>query len=647
MDADYYFVDRRLVHQSLLPWRNVHEPWHRALQITLSNTDALIFTILFTIYVIAGSRLWPVARHLILPADDSSISHDSTNPSQASAVDELYEIEQNQSIKILFGHRSKSSLHAVLKKNPQLRTGLGVAAILIYVVSFVLGLLLMWVLSGLGSNAIVRSAATTACAPFEAVGIDFRMAFTASANYFQSCWLQNSDSSLCNLSPSFFKPEIKIEPVDCPFAEPACLEGYQSWMLTYEMTTESTGLNIPSSGIKLQHQFSYAPIDLSYFIAEMHGLPHLYFHNPHSKVWNNNTSRLIPFFTRCLHSLNGPNRLSNGYSGGRATADACHSSLKMEAEIFPGYHLDNDDDGGMLMHHLLKVENGTVFILGVFHGLTDYESKEEIDDPLFLAERLKVDSYARLYMPDHEANAIAFKEQYRFCMEPNSENKVELCSPWQSNRWSPTKETDSLPGLDPTMAISKRFGDHGFPSDIMAALMSSNSTRWAYFSMFTQSSVEQLLRDHTELPLSKMFQNVRMAPRVDPHNQTENEVMAIFAMTYFKARFGMLQLVQKPMNGSNDCGAMLFSHPDYTNFNFIGVLVVTITFFIVILASCVFEYREVWRSPWFTSLRDTLQRQARSLSRTLFSRRQGSRASADISLESRSSPSQTSVSLNI
>jgi len=230
-----------------------------------------------------------------------------------------------------------------------------------------------------------------------------------------------------------------------------------------------------------------------------------------------------------------------------------------------------------------------------------------------LARRLKANLYAPLYMPDHEANAIALKEQYRFCMEPNSESPVELCSPWQSNRWSPTKETYSFPGLDPTMAISKRFGDHGFPSDIMAAFTSSNSTRWAYFTMFTQSSVEQFLRDNTELPLSKMFQNVRMAPRIDPHDQTKNEVMAIFAMTYFQARFAMLQLVQKPMNGSNDCGAMLFSHPDYTNFNFIGVFVVAVAYFSVILASFVFEYREGWRSTWFTSLRDTLQRTARRL----------------------------------
>ena len=158
------------------------------------------------------------------------------------------------------------------------------------------------------------------------------------------------------------------------------------------------------------------------------------------------------------------------------------------------------------------------------------------------------------------------------------------------------------------MAISKRFGDNGFPSDIMTAIMGSNSTRWAYFTLFTQSSVEKFPRDNTKLPLSKMFQNVRIAHRIDPHNQTEHEVMAIFAMGYFQARFGMLQLVQKPMNGSTNCGAMLFSHPDYTNFSFIGILVVVVTFSSVVLAGYLFERLEVRGKLWFGKLRDTLHR---------------------------------------
>ena len=104
----------------------------------------------------------------------------------------------------------------------------------------------------------------------------------------------------------------------------------------------------------LQHRLFYSAIDLSYFIAEKDGHPSLYFHDPHSDSWNNYTSRLIPFFTRRLQSLNGPNRLSSDYSGGIFDANACHSTLKMEAEIFPGYHLANDADTEKLMHSLLK-----------------------------------------------------------------------------------------------------------------------------------------------------------------------------------------------------------------------------------------------------------------------------------------------------
>jgi hypothetical protein len=86
-------------------------------------------------------------------------------------------------------------------------------------------------------------------------------------------------------------------------------------MLTYEMTTESIGLNLPSGGMK-QHRLLYSAIDLSYFIAENDGRPSLYFHDPHSYSWNNYTSQLIPFFTRGLQPLNGPNRLDRKYSGG-------------------------------------------------------------------------------------------------------------------------------------------------------------------------------------------------------------------------------------------------------------------------------------------------------------------------------------------
>ena len=160
---------------------------------------------------------------------------------------DLDELEQNQAIKLWLRYRTKSLLHRVLEQNPRLRAALGIAAVLNYLLSFVLGLLLLWLLTGLGTNAIVKSTSTTACAPFEAVGIDFMMAFTASSNYFQSCWLQNSESSLCKVSPSVFKPKIKAEAVECPFAEAACLPGYESRLLTYEMTTESIGLNSPAA----------------------------------------------------------------------------------------------------------------------------------------------------------------------------------------------------------------------------------------------------------------------------------------------------------------------------------------------------------------------------------------------------------------
>jgi hypothetical protein len=68
--------------------------------------------------------------------------------------------------------------------NPRLRAVLGVAAIRNYLLSFVIGLLLLWLLTGLGTNSIVKSTSTPACAPFEAVGINLRVAFTASSNYF-------------------------------------------------------------------------------------------------------------------------------------------------------------------------------------------------------------------------------------------------------------------------------------------------------------------------------------------------------------------------------------------------------------------------------------------------------------------------------
>jgi hypothetical protein len=390
-------------------------------------------------------------------------------------------------------------------------------------------------------------------------------------------------------------------------------------MLTYEVTTKSAGLNLPSKDIKLQHRVLYAPLDLSYFIAEENGNPKLYFHDPSSQFWNSNTSHLIPFFTRRLQTLNGPNRLSRNYSGGISNPEECFLSPKMETEMFPGYHLKNDADTRSIMHTLLKVENGTIFTLVIFHGLADYESTEPIVDPLFSSRRLKANLYAPMYMPDHEANAIGIKEQYRFCMDSTSGNPIELCSPWQSNRWSPTtadSEDDPYQRVqetDPTMSITKRFGDDGFPSDIMTALTGSNSTRWAHFTFLSLSSVEQFLRDSTQLPLSKMFQNLRISPRIDPYNQTDSEVKAIFAMTYFQLRFGMLQLVQEKMNGSTNCGAMLFSNPDYTNFNFIGMVVVLTTFSSVIFVGCIFDAREVWRQIWFTTIRDTLQREFQEL----------------------------------
>jgi hypothetical protein len=274
MDTSYYFLDGRLVYQSLLPWWNVHDPWPKALQITLGKTGSLLCGLFFAIFVtFTGSRLWSVTRHLILPGDSSSISHDPNNQIHEDAVDDLYQIQQNESIKLWIRHRKPKLLNMVLQENPRLRAVLGAAAVLNYLISLVLSLLLVWLLTGLGANAAVKSTSTTACAPFEAEGDEFRKAFTASANYFQSCWLQNNETSLCKVSPSFFKPGINIETVDCPFTKSACLPGYESRMLTYELTTESIGLNLRSSGIRLQYRLIYSALDLSYFIGEKMDIP--------------------------------------------------------------------------------------------------------------------------------------------------------------------------------------------------------------------------------------------------------------------------------------------------------------------------------------------------------------------------------------
>jgi hypothetical protein len=113
----------------------------------------------------------------MLPNGPQFISHDPADPLQkAVAEDELNELEQSQAIKQLFRVRGKSSIYKALKQNPRLRDCLGGAAAANLILSVLLGLWLLWLLTGLGTNDNVKLTSSTAYAPFAAVGIDFRMA---------------------------------------------------------------------------------------------------------------------------------------------------------------------------------------------------------------------------------------------------------------------------------------------------------------------------------------------------------------------------------------------------------------------------------------------------------------------------------------
>jgi hypothetical protein len=147
-------------------------------------------------------------------------------------------------------------------------------------------------------------------------------------------------------------------------------------------------------------------------------------------------------------------------------------------------------------------------------------------DPFFRSQRCEEAMDPMLYQPDYEATAIGLAEQYRFCIaDPSASDALGECSLWQSNRWSPSS-TRFIDGaaeeeqIDPSNSIRKRFDAQDFPRDLIIEFEANDALRRALYTAFTFSSVEESVRESTQLPLAKMFTTVQLSPVINPRNQT-------------------------------------------------------------------------------------------------------------------------------
>jgi hypothetical protein len=480
--------------------------------------------------------------------------------------------QQQATSKLLFalleslGVRQRKPGHSASRNDMKsISLWFGVVAIGNLIVFSALGVLIPWALNGGLEIPVVQSRTWAQCYHGDE-GSGEKEAYLAADKY-QKCWFNTSgilDSCGRQSGVIFDRPVMHVSRnASCPFADTSCYDGVQALQVEYvNVTLRDYGVNLDSR-ILHSHHLTCAPLRLTRFIMnDSDGRAWLRFVNKNASTWEDGSTSIL------RQQLSFPNGRA------RHPTDA-YSSFWRDGEPpdlrywgvggrYSQYH-EYVEQHPPLHPDLGRLDGDTFFV--VFNaGRSRY--KEPIDDPIYSARFRNI---GLEYWPDFEYTALACLEQHRICITGSPSTCTRYASLMEANprnfdRQPPRPFVDEVSAKE-LQAFQEVFyaatAFHYLSARGISALLSSQSQTWNTFTV-----------------------------PIDPLQQWTWDVMAWFESSFLLFRVYLQSMITGERRGAfiTDeelremlCGHVLFLDNNYTNINFLG-LMMTLTAITIISA---------------------------------------------------------------
>jgi hypothetical protein len=578
-------------------WERYDEPPYQSLKWTLENFSALLVVACLTsLIALAQSQCWPLLRYIIAQYTKSPRLPDDSRP------DPLLELSQGQAItsvipvlsgwtsmlfdriRGLFRAESRHARDIRVLDHPVTSPCFGIASILNISFFLVMGVAIPWWLTeGALGTPIVKSKITEECLKSNADShfVDKRNRETRADEIFHLC--RDKLNAGCDSAYHLSDPQItKTRSMTCPFTGNICLNNTASFEITHwNISAFEIGVNSRSK-LLMSRRLTCAPVSLDPFSWKWGDKSLIYV----PKIPPNRAITLEFNVSLTLSTWNGPNKFSNEDSGFRMAEEGGPHDLTVLPNFIPE---------PIELHESLQRDDGQSFLVVYRAGRRIFPKM--IHDPFYAAHRESFSSHPGIpdyhsFYPDHEATALGCVEQFQYCFPPSP------CTDW---------------GLrdEPFSAMFNYLGAQfpgGFNGDISPAFENWNDQfAWSLKEMLASfKSVLMTFGVHQYLiyriALHKMVPLAEWGVMLDDYRwfDVNREPWVVEVETWFMKAFlsGILSIQDGALYAILDfdpgfsseyirewksCGRILFHNGDFTNINWIGLWITTVSLILICL----------------------------------------------------------------
>jgi hypothetical protein len=610
-------------------WQNHYQSQWNQYVLTLEDNWAIIVTVVLGLLVsFVGNQGWVIVRHVTFslwkrgsqtygPAT-LELGRTSGGEPGAGAVDRLpdlvdldvnlpeyydpEDISQKDALLLCFGSRRKLQRHRRAieyhSMSPEKRCLLGLVAGIWILCWLVAGPAIVYLLTNNGEETpLVQSGWTPCCGRLgNRSQLDGTTEAKEAERLFLTCMGGKSPNGMPCSTPWVGEsaPQVLYWNTTCPFDNDTCLDTTPPVTLEHQITAESLGFNTPHK-VTLDHRLTCAPLALDGFLLNRYSGPgqqKLYsFLNPKVAL----TDEWIEYasqYALILNSLNGPNRLSQNYSGWNAR-NISSFPVDPNLQTFPVAPPHNLTAAQEILDPRLRHPNGTTFIMVFFPGQTVLRGAGPLKDPFFRASR-ELDLGTQMilppgsppsdpengigyWLPDHEANAIVCLEQYQLCAQ------VDQCSGWRGS-------------------LEAEFNAGGPLIRPMEGLPRDQSL--LFFNAFRFGSVFGYLGQNRHLLFATASQRANVLWWLAREGQWIQELWGLLDTAFLRARLTIVGSTLKRYDDScganftNDykqdprfCSSILFPAEKYTNMSALSLLLVLFAGLAIMSSSFLIELR--------------------------------------------------------
>jgi hypothetical protein len=610
-------MSSEVVHHYL--WREYGLPLRKGWILTLTDTEALaLFSFVTTLVAYTQSRVWHIERNIFNQLTAPKI--------QLLVKDERASISQGAAIGVLIGVLTRRR-----SKQPEtigiINSWIGFIASLNVLGFVILGIILPWSLSGGVESPLVLARGTGECVRYEYSPRRASEDSLLADRTFRQCW--NNQTRLSNLCTSMDgilaqRPKIEISREDvCPFLGDVCQKDIRPVSFEYKhLSLRDFGVH-STSKVLLSRRLTCSPLETEKFLVIPSGSD-----CNNSKISFGDLRDVaidgVDIFGTRLDSCNGPNRFSKQLSGRRiisSNGDPMETQLDVWAQ--PAYLSKFEASHSMRFHPELWRPDGQILVLGLRAAAwTGYPTP--INDPLFAAHDSALDAFFDIRgncsnedlflgidcntgestddrrafskilgkffdnivlelgngrwdeveaarIPDKEYTAIGCVEQQRFCVQQSP----MFCTTWG-------RQEDILGDL--TQILLDMGNQDALPDfDVLHRKLVLNGT------------VTEYLRNMGGVTALLAWNGNRLTG-IDPNEQWIIELKAWMEASLLQARYMMSSILLKPKalsdaspytQTSKYCSRIMFFDGNYTNFDFIQLLIIVCC--LVLLCALSFE----------------------------------------------------------